>query len=46
MKRLENPKIRVKSELEATIKASDFKNVKIVSVMKEMESVVQNICVK
>ena len=40
MKRLKKPKIRVKSELEITIRVSDSKNVNIVSVMKKLESVV------
>ena len=36
----------MKSELEATIKISDSKNVEIVSVMKEVESVVETIGVR
>ena len=36
MKRLEKTKIRIKSELETTIKASDSKNMEIVSVIKKI----------
>ena len=46
IKRIEKPKIHVKSELETTIKISDSKNVENVSFMKKMESVVKNIDVK
>ena len=46
MKRIEKVKIRVKSELEVTIKTFDSKNVENVSVMKEVESVVKNINIK
>ena len=46
MKCIEKTKIRVKSELEATIKIYDSKNVEIVSVMKEVEFVVKNIGIK
>ena len=46
MKRIEKAKIRVKSELEVTIKVSDYKNVEIVSVIKEVGSVVKTIDVK
>ena len=46
VKRIEKVKNRVKCELEATIKASDLKNVEIVSVMKEMKSAVRNIGIK
>ena len=46
MKRLEKTKIHVKSELEVTIKASDSKNIKLVSVMKETEFIIPNIAVK
>ena len=43
---MERIKIRVKSELDITIKISDSKNVEVVSVMKEVESVVKIIGVK
>ena len=43
---MEKTKIRIKSELEITIKVSDSKNVKIVSDMKKVESVIQNINIK
>ena len=46
MKRIEKTKIRVKSELEVTIKISDSKNVEIVSIIKEVRSVVKNINIK
>ena len=46
MKRLEKTKIHVKSELKITIKVSDSKNMEIISVMKEVESVIQNIDIK
>ena len=46
MKSLEKTKIRIKFELETTINASDSKNIKIVFVMKKVESVVQNIDIK
>ena len=46
MKRLEKTKIRVKSELEVTIKFSDSKNVKMVSIIKRVKFVVQNIDIK
>ena len=46
MKHLEKNKIRVKSELEVTIKISDSKNVKVIFVMKKVESVIQNINIK
>ena len=46
IKRIKKPKIHIKSELEVTIKVSDSKNVEIVSVMKEVESVVKNIGIK
>ena len=36
----------MKSELEVTIKNFDSKNVEVISVMKEKESVVKNIGVK
>ena len=41
MKRIKKTTIRVKFELEAAIKVFDSKNVEIVSVMKEVESVVK-----
>ena len=37
MKRIEKIKNRVKSELEVTIKISDYKNVEVISVMKKNE---------
>ena len=46
MKRIEKVKIRVKSELEVTIRISDYKKVEIVSAIKEMEFIVKNIGVK
>ena len=46
MKRIEKVKICMKSELEVTIKTFDSRNVEIVSVMKEMASVVKNIDIK
>ena len=43
MKRIKKTKIRVKPELEVNIKVFDSKNVEIVSVMKEVVSVINNI---